>query len=152
MARIKVPPSDVPPLDDNGRWTDVYYDLIKMLDTLDPLSMVAHDATKSDVTRIINTYSGTTYTFVIGDAGDYCEFTNAAAITVTVPPNSSVAFPIGTQIDVAQGGAGKVTFAQGAGVTIKSLSSYKALSGQEAGGTLIKTATDTWRLHGSLTA
>lgn len=39
-------------------------------------------------------------------------FNNAAAQTITVPPNSSVAFPIGTQIDLAQLGAGKVTFAQ----------------------------------------
>ena len=39
-------------------------------------------------------------------------FSNAAAQTVTVPPNSSVAFPIGTQIDCAQIGAGKVTFAE----------------------------------------
>jgi len=106
----------------------------------------------SPATRAINDQTGTSYTFVIGDAGKFCRFSNAAAVTVTVPPNSSVAFPVGTQIDVSQAGAGKVTFAQGAGVTISSLNSYKALLGQYAGGTLIKTATDTWLLVGSIVA
>lgn len=154
MARTKVPPSNVPPIDpQSGLWTADYYDLIKQLDSLDPLSQVVFppsDVTKSNVTRTINAQSGTSYTFVLTDAGNICEFTNAAAVTVTVPPNSSVAFPVGTQIDVMAGGAGKVTFAQGAGVTIKSASSFKSLSAQEAAGTLVKMATDIWRLSGSL--
>jgi len=103
-------------------------------------------------TREINAQTGTTYTFVIGDAGKLCTFSNSSAVTVTVPPNSSVAFPNGTQIDVSQLGTGKVTLAQGSGVTINSLGGNKALSGQYAGGTLVKTATDTWLLVGSLTA
>lgn len=68
----------------------------------------------------VNTQTGTSYTFVAADAANIVTLNNAAAITVTVPPNSSVAFPIGTQIDVVQLGAGKVTLAQGAGVTINS--------------------------------
>ncbi len=104
----------------------------------------------SAVKRSINAQTGTTYTFVIGDAGKICTFSNASAVTVTVPPNSSVAFPVGTQIDVTQKGAGKVTLAQGSGVTINSLSSNKSLAGQYAGATLLKTATDTWTLVGAL--
>jgi hypothetical protein len=42
----------------------------------------------------------------------------AGANTVTVPPNSSVAFPVGTEIKVTQIGAGATTFVAGAGVTI----------------------------------
>jgi hypothetical protein len=34
---------------------------------------------------------------------------NASANTFTVPPNSSVAFGIGTQINIAQLGAGSTT-------------------------------------------
>ena len=73
-------------------------------------------------------------------------------MTVTVPPNTSVAFAVGTQIDVIQGGAGKVTFAQGSGVTINSFNSFKSLIGRYAGATLIKRANDEWDLVGSLTA
>lgn len=72
------------------------------------------------VSSSINAQTGTTYTFVAGDAANTVTLNNAAAITATVPPNSVVAFPIGTQIDVVQLGAGKVTLAQGAGVTINS--------------------------------
>ncbi len=106
----------------------------------------------SPKTRSVNAQTGTSYTFVIGDAGKLCTFTNAAAVTVTVPPNSSVAFPVNTQIDLGQLGAGKVTNAQGSGVTINSLNGNKALAGQYAGATLIKTGTDTWWLVGSLIA
>ena len=49
-------------------------------------------------------------------------------------------------------GAGKVTLAQGSGVTINSKDSEKAIDGQHASVTLIKTATDTWRLIGALQA
>ena len=79
-------------------------------------------------------------------------FSNAAAQTVTVPPNSSVAFPIGTQIDCAQIGAGKVTFAEWAGVTIQSKAWNKAISAQYVGATLKKIGTDTWLLLGDLIA
>jgi hypothetical protein len=153
VATIPVPHANVPMVDpDTGLPTIAWFDVLKQIDTLDPLSKVQSDSTKSNVTRTINAQSGTTYTFVLGDAGNICEFTNASAVTVTVPPNSSVAFPVGTQIDVMAGGAGKVTFAQGSGVTIKSVSSFKSLAAQEAGATFVKMATDTWRLVGSLVA
>jgi len=48
----------------------------------------------------INAQTGTTYTFVIGDAGKLVTSSNGSAQTVTVPPNSSVAFAVGTQIIV----------------------------------------------------
>ncbi|WP_072389912.1 hypothetical protein [Hyphomicrobium sp. CS1GBMeth3] len=103
-------------------------------------------------TRQVNPQTGTTYTFVLADAGKLCTFSNAGAITVTVPPNSSVAFPVGTQIDIAQLGAGQVTLAQGSGVTINSEVAQKKLATQYSGGTLVKTGTDTWLLVGSLAA
>ena len=98
----------------------------------------------------INAQTGTTYTFVLSDGDDYVTLTNAAAITVTVPPNSSVAYPIGTTIDCEQSGAGTVTFAEGSGVTINSLGSDKVSAGQYGVFTLIKKATDTWTLTGTL--
>jgi hypothetical protein len=68
----------------------------------------------------INGQTGTTYTFVLDDAGKFITASNASAITVTIPPSGDVAYPVGTQLNIIQKGAGQVTFAQGSGVTINS--------------------------------
>lgn len=99
-----------------------------------------------------NAQTGTTYTPVASDAGDVVTLTNGSAITVTVPTNASVAFPIGTQITFAQMGAGKVTFAGAVGVTVYSADSFLSLRTQYSSGTLIKTATNTWLLIGDIAA
>jgi hypothetical protein len=100
----------------------------------------------------ISDQTATTYTFVAADAGKLVTANNGSAQTYTVPPNSSVAFATGTTITVIGIGAGKVTLAQGSGVTINSVDSEKAINGQHASVTLIKTATDTWQLVGNLQA
>lgn len=92
------------------------------------------------------------YTLVIGDAGKLVTMSNASANNLTVPPNSSVAFPTGTRIDVIQKGAGQTTIVAGSGVTLNSKGSALKLSGQYAGASLIKYATDTWFVVGDLTA
>ena len=97
----------------------------------------------------INAQTGTTYTLVLGDGGKLVTLSNASAITMTVPPNSSVAFPVGTQIDLAQIGAGQVTVAQGSGVTVSATPGLK-LRARYAGATLIKIGTDAWLLFGDL--
>jgi len=99
----------------------------------------------------INAQTGTTYTFVIADAGKLVTSSNGSAQTFTVPPNSSVAFDVGTQILVQNIGSANCTLAQGSGVTIQSVDSNKEIDGQYAAASLIKTATDTWSLIGSLT-
>ena len=75
---------------------------------------------------------------------------NGSAQTITVPPNSSVAFPVGTQIIVQNLGSANATLAEGSGVTINSKDDALEIDGQYAGATLIKTATDTWSLIGAL--
>jgi hypothetical protein len=99
-----------------------------------------------------NAQTGTTYTVALTDAGDVVTLTNGSAITVTIPLNSSVAFPIGTQITFAQMGAGQVTFAGAVGVTVYSADSALKLRTQYSSGTLIKTATNTWLLIGDIAA
>ena len=100
----------------------------------------------------INAQTGTTYTFVAADASKLVTASNGSAQTYTVPPNSSVAFDVGTAITIIGIGSGKVTLAQGSGVTINSKDSDKAIDGQHASVTIIKTATDTWQLIGALQA
>lgn len=71
----------------------------------------------------INAQTGTTYTFVLADGSVVTpvlvELANASPITATIPPNSSVAFPVGTVLLIGQAGAGQVTIAAGVGVTIR---------------------------------
>lgn len=93
----------------------------------------------------VNAQTGTTYTFVLTDAGKDCQFTNAASIAATIPPNSSVAFPIGTMIPMTQGGAGIVTATAGAGVTIRAANGV-ATAAIYDGRVLEKIDTDTWRV------
>ena len=99
----------------------------------------------------INAQTGTTYTTVLTDRDSMVELNNASAITVTVPPNSSVAYPVGTTIDLLQTGAGQVTVAAGSGVTLNGTPGLK-LRTQWSSASLFKRATDTWVLLGDLTA
>ena len=101
----------------------------------------------------VNAQTGTTYTTVLLDAGKVITSSNASAVTVTIPPNSSVAYPVGSSITVISIGAGLTSFAQGAGVTITStgaVASAPVLRAQHSSATAIKTATDTWRVVGDI--
>jgi len=74
-------------------------------------------AAVSTLDLTLNDQTGTTYTTVAGDRNKLVTLTNASAITLTLPPS---VYTAGQQIHFAQLGAGQVTFAQGAGVTINS--------------------------------
>ena len=100
----------------------------------------------------LNAQTGTSYTAVLGDDGKLITLDNGSPITFTIPPNSSVAFGIGTQINMMQLGAGQVTIAPGAGVTLRSNGSKLKTFGQYAVATCCKIATDTWVVIGNLNA
>jgi hypothetical protein len=97
----------------------------------------------------LNTQTGTTYTHVLTDASKLVTLNNASAITLTIPPNSSVAFPVGTKVDLVQLGAGTVTVAEGAGVTVNATPT-KDFRAQYSAASCIKIATDEWVLVGDL--
>jgi hypothetical protein len=97
-----------------------------------------------------NVQSGTTYTLVAGDSGKLVTVSNAGAITLTIPPS---VFAAGEQINIAQTGAGQITFAQGAGVTIVSsgaTASAPKISKQYGAATVICTASNTFLIVGGL--
>jgi hypothetical protein len=100
---------------------------------------------------VINDQSGTTYTLVLLDDGKYVRLNNGSAITMTIPANSSVAFPIGTQIAIRQVGAGQVTLAAAGGVTVNTAETL-LLRGAKSSVSIIKVATDEWDLAGDLEA
>jgi hypothetical protein len=92
------------------------------------------------------------YTAAITDAGKTINMDVATANTVTIPPNSSVPFPIGSRFDIIQTNAGQTSLVAGVGVTIYSKNSNKKIAARYSGCTIFKTDTNAWVLIGDLTA
>jgi hypothetical protein len=103
----------------------------------------------------LNAQTGTTYTFVLADNGKLVTASNASAQTYSIPTNASVAYPIGTQINIIQIGAGQVTInAVTSGTTTVSSTGATAtapkLRAQFSSATCIKAATDLWYVVGDI--
>lgn len=99
---------------------------------------------------VTGTITGTTYTLVLTDAGKEKETTNAGAVTITVPTNATVAFPVGTIIAFCQYGAGQVTLVGASGVTLNARGGTLKSAGQYAEFQIRKRATDEWIPAGDL--
>lgn len=99
-----------------------------------------------------NAQTGTTYTLVLADADNkVVELSNTSAITVTIPLESSVAYPVGSQVQLLQTNTGQVTVAGASGVTVNGTPGLK-LRAQWSFATLIKRASNTWVIVGDVTA
>lgn len=99
--------------------------------------------------RTINTQTGTAYTLQLTDRVAYVRLDNAAANTVTIPAEATVAYENGDQIDLFQAGAGGTTIMADTGVTVNGvLAGSAALAAQFSGATLIKVGTNEWDLVG----
>ena len=90
------------------------------------------------------------YTLVLADAGKMIMVNSSNDCLVTIPANSSVAFPVGTEIEIAKLGTGAVTIDASSGVTIDSLDSMTDIAGQYATVAIKKIATNEWLLVGAL--
>lgn len=116
-----------------------------------PVSTAQQTALDTKTNKLITTNRQTaSYTLVLSDADKLVEMNNASANNLTVPPNSSVAFSTGTQILLAQYGAGQTTVVAGSGVTIRSNGGKLKLNAQYSGATLIKIAENEWYLFGDI--
>ena len=105
------------------------------------------------LTYSINAQTGTTFTPALADAGKIITTSNGSSIAVTIPPNSSVAYPIGSSLTIISIGAGLTTIGQGSGVTIASVgatATAPVLRAQHSSATAIKIATDTWQVVGDI--
>jgi len=92
------------------------------------------------------------YTLVLSDADKLVEMNVATANNLTIPLNSSVAYAIGTQIDVVQYGAGQTSILATGGVTIRSTNSWLKINARYGAVTLTKVGADEWYLWGNLNA
>ena len=107
-------------------------------------------ATLAALPVAINAQTGTAYSFALADAGKVVTLTNANPVAVTLPPDSEVAWPVGTVLFAGQLGAGAVTL-YAPGVTINGVEHGTATSaGQYAPFTLTKVGTDSWWLSGDV--
>ncbi len=79
------------------------------------------------------------------------EVSNASAVTVTIPPDSTLDFPVGTTFDIIQTNTGQVTLVAGSGVTLNATPGLK-LRAQWSSATLLKRAANTWLAFGDLSA
>jgi hypothetical protein len=104
----------------------------------------------------INANTSTTYTFVLADNGKLVTSNNASAQTLSIPTNASVAYPVGTQINVAWiTGAGQPTInAVTSGTTTVlstgATSTAPKLRVVNSVASCIKIATDTWLVTGDV--
>lgn len=95
----------------------------------------------------VRTQSGTSYTLVLGDAGDYIQTTSTTAVTITVPLQSSVAWVADTEIYFEQNNTGQITIAGASGVTINSSETLKSFARYSVIA-LKRVASDVWTLTG----
>ena len=105
---------------------------------------------QDDTTLSFNAQTGTTYTLVAADLGKLVTTSNAAAVTVTVPPS---VFTAGNQINLQSIGVGLTSFVAGAGVTITSTGASAAapiLRARYSACTIICTASNVFTVIGDL--
>lgn len=96
----------------------------------------------------VNTQTGTAYTLVLADAGAQIDADNAGPVTVTIPIDAAVAFPVGQLVYVCQAGAGAVTVVGDTGVTLVPTAVTTAKADTVVA--LHKIGADSWRAVGAL--
>lgn len=89
------------------------------------------------------------YVCVLADANQFIKATKATAQTITIPPQSSVAWAANTVLSGAQYGAGQVTIVAGSGVTLRYAPGLKT-SEQYAVWEARRIASDEWLVYGRL--
>jgi len=119
-------------------------------DTLTNKTLTSPTITTPKITIDFNAQTGTSYSLVASDQDKLVTLSNAAAITLTIPPS---VFSAGQLISLQQIGAGQVTFVAGSGVTITSTGATSAapkLRAQYSVATAICTAANTFTVVGDL--
>lgn len=92
------------------------------------------------------------YTLGLSDGGDMMESNSSSLVTMTVPANADVPFPLRTIIQLSRYGTGDFAITPAAGVSLVSVSGNRKISAQYATATLYKRALNEWVLSGGLKA
>lgn len=95
--------------------------------------------------------SGTSHTLELADANKELRSTNVSDTTVTVPPQSSVAWPENARVPMLRLPAGRLTVAPGAGVTITTKTGFEPSTLGPVGAVMLeRVGEDQWVLYGDL--
>lgn len=116
-------------------------------------TLTSKSLTSPKINLGIQAQTGTTYTPVLDDNGKLITLTNASPIALTIPLNSSVTYPVGAQLNIAQMGAGQVTVSGAGGVTVVSTGATAATPktrAQYSTLTAVQTSTDNWLVMGDI--
>jgi hypothetical protein len=137
------------PVSNEVNFTSVNYDTLKVG------GVEFSDGTQTKegvVSRTPIIQKSASYTLsALSERDSLIEMGSSSALTLTIPANSAVAYPVGTSIDILQTSTGQVTIAGAGGVTVNATPGLK-LRTQWSGVTLFKRATDTWVVYGDLSA
>jgi len=98
----------------------------------------------------INVVTTTGYTLQASDMSNQIDLDNSSPITLTIPANSSVTLPVGSQYMIRQLGDGAVTMTSGVGVVIQSAANEYTTTEKYSMFSLVKVDTDTWSAVGDL--
>lgn len=108
------------------------------------------EAIKTYALNIVQ-YTSALTTLQLSDAGKLLKINNVSVNDLRVPAESSVNFPIGTQILLIQYGAGQTTVIGSTGVTLRSSGGKTKIAAQYGMATLIKIGSNEWALAGDIT-
>jgi hypothetical protein len=127
------------------------YDTLKLgsLEATANIAAVNITATGVSDIRIPANTRTASYEIALSDVGKIVEMNVASGNNITIPPNSTAAIPVGSQVTVLQIGSGQTTIVAGSGVTANGTPGLK-LRAQWSAATLVKRATDTWVVLGDL--
>lgn len=107
-------------------------------------SLVYHDdaGVTTDLTNYSISQKSTAFTLALSDKNKFTQCSSVGGFIVTIPTNASVAFPIGSVINIQQTNTGTITIGADGGVTVSGINT--ATTAQWHVLQLVKVATDTW--------
>ena len=101
--------------------------------------------------RPIVTDTTTTINLTLGThEGSFIYSDNGLPVTVTIPLNTAQAFPVGTEIDIIQAGAGVVTITPALGVNLNGANTAIPITAQWGGATLKQITVNNWIIVGKI--
>ena len=109
---------------------------------------IINDGKSDKYVSVVNVTTSKTFDLTDADTFQVCDHATIA-IDLTIPPNATVEFPIGTCIAMSMSGVAQVAIVAGSGVTIQPSTTLKIYAINETIA-IIKIATDTWIVSGSL--
>jgi hypothetical protein len=118
--------------------------------TINGFNLQSNIILTNDHIDIVSETITSSVTLNINNKNRILKVNSSSAITLTIPSNASVPFPINTEVAIIREGSGTVSIAPGSGVTLLSTDSKRKIKGQYSSAALLKTASDTWLLIGSI--